>query len=416
MTQSRRFGLLGRKLGHSLSPEIHALLADYEYQLYPTEPENLDVFFADPALDGFNVTIPYKVEAFARCAARSPAAERIGNVNTVVRRPDGSWFGDNTDYYGFLQMAARIGCTFREKKVVVLGSGGASRTVAAAAADQGARAIVTVSRRGADNYQTLDRHADAEIVVNTTPVGMYPDTGVAPVDLTQFPRCEAVLDLIYNPARTALLQQAAALGIDHVGGLYMLVAQAVRAAELFSGAPIAPTEIDRVHDAILRDQKNIVLIGMPGCGKSTAARLLAERSGRPVIDLDACIEAQGTPIPTLIAEAGEAEFRRRESEVLRQYAKEKGQIIATGGGAILLPENRLALRENSTVVLLHTPVDRLATEGRPLSAGGAERLQALYLARMPLYLETADVAVAVAPDPLLTVRRIEQQVFGKTLK
>ncbi|MBR2731977.1 MAG: shikimate kinase [Clostridia bacterium] len=408
MAKTGRFGLLGGKLGHSLSPEIHAMLATYEYRLYPTEPEGLDAFFADPALDGFNVTIPYKVEAFRRCGERSPAAERIGSVNTVVRRADGTLFGDNTDYFGFLQMAARIGCVFRGKKVVILGTGGASRTVQAAAADGGARAVVCISRKGEETYETLDRHADAEIVVNTTPVGMYPATGVSPVDLTRFPRCEAVLDLIYNPARTALLQQAAALGIDHVGGLYMLVAQALRSAEQFLGAPIPLTEIDRIHDKILRDQKNIVLIGMPGCGKSTVARLLGARTGRPVVDLDACIEAQGTPIPALIAQRGEAEFRRIESAVLRQYAKEKGQIIATGGGAVLLPENRLALRENSTVVLLDAPLAQLATEGRPLSAGGPARLRELHQTRMPLYLETADVTVAVAHDPLLTVQRIEQ--------
>ena len=408
MKKPGRFGLLGGKLGHSLSPEIHAMLADYEYRLYPTEQAGLDAFFADPALDGFNVTIPYKVEAYRRCDVRSPAAERIGSVNTVVRRANGDLYGDNTDYFGFLQMAARIRCGFQGKKVVILGTGGASRTVQAAAADGGARAVVCISRRGEETYQTLDRHADAEIVVNTTPVGMYPETGVAPVDLTRFPRCEAVLDLIYNPARTALLQQAEKLGIAQVGGLYMLVAQALRSAEQFLSASIPLTEIDRIHDSILRSQKNIVLIGMPGCGKSTAARLLGERTGRPVVDLDACIEAQGTPIPTLIAQCGEAEFRRRESAVLRQYAKEKGQIIATGGGAILLPENRLALRENATVVLLDAPLEQLATEGRPLSAGGPERLQALRAARMPLYLETADVAVAVASDPLLTVQRIEQ--------
>ncbi|MBQ6266470.1 MAG: shikimate kinase [Clostridia bacterium] len=408
MANGGRFGLLGGKLGHSLSPEIHALLAEYEYRLYPTEPEGLDAFFADASLDGFNVTIPYKVEAFRRCTVRSPSAERIGSVNTVVRRADGTLYGDNTDYFGFLQMAARIHCSFQGKKVVIFGTGGASRTVQAAAADGGARAVVCISRTGAETYQTLDRHADAEIIVNTTPVGMYPDTGKAPADLTLFPRCEAVLDLIYNPARTALLQQAAALGIDHVGGLYMLVAQALRSAEQFLGASIPLTEIDRIHDRILRAQKNIVLIGMPGCGKSTAARLLGERTGRPVVDLDACIEAQGTSIPALIEQYGEAEFRRRESEVLRQYAKEKGQIIATGGGAILLPENRLALRENSEVVFLDAPLAQLATDGRPLSAGGPARLQALAQTRMPLYLETADVTVEVAQDPLLTVTRIEQ--------
>lgn len=400
------FGLLGRKLGHSLSPQIHSHLCDYEYKLYPTEPEKLDEFFADTRLKGFNVTIPYKVEAFNRCAELSETAKKAGSVNTVIRKPDGTLYGDNTDYFGFLYMANKIGCSFRNKKVLILGSGGASLTAQLVSADEGAKEIIVVSRNGENNYDNISLHYDADIVINTTPVGMYPNNGERLVDLSKFTKCKKALDLIYNPARTVFLLDAQKLGIDCVNGLPMLVAQALRAAEVFKGKSIPLTEIDRIHDIILGNQKNIVLVGMPGCGKSTLARLISEKTGRECVDTDSLVELCGETIPQIFDKYGETEFRNRETQAVKSVAKEQGRIIATGGGAILREENRTALRENSTVIFLNAPVERLATNGRPLSKD-IETLRKMYEQRLPLYLETADLTVEVDADPEVTLRRIK---------
>ena len=401
------FGLLGRKLAHSLSPQIHSLMCDYEYKLCPTEPEMLDAFFADTKLDGFNVTIPYKVEAYNRCSDLSETAKKAGSVNTVIRRKDGTLYGDNTDYFGFLYMAKKIGCDFKGKKVLILGSGGASLTAQLVAADEGAKEIIVVSRSGENNYGNISLHYDADIIVNTTPVGMYPHNGERLIDLSQFKKCRKALDLIYNPARTVFLLDAQKLGIDCVNGLPMLVAQALRAAEVFTGKEIPLSEIDRIHDVILGNQKNIVLVGMPGCGKSTVARLLAEKTGRECVDTDSLVELCGETIPEIFEKYGEEEFRRRETEAIKSVAKEQGRIIATGGGAILREENRIALRENSTVIFLNAPIESLATDGRPLSKN-LDALKKMYSIRLPLYLEAADVTIEVDPDPQETLRRIFQ--------
>ena len=400
-----KFGLLGRKLGHSLSPQIHSLLCDYEYKLYPKEPEELDGFFADTRLSGFNVTIPYKVEAYNRCSELSETAKKAGSVNTVIRRPDGSLFGDNTDYFGFLYMAKKIDCDFSGKKVLILGSGGASLTAQLVSADEGAREIIVVSRNGENNYDNISRHYDADIIINTTPVGMYPNNGKRLIDLSKFTKCKKALDLIYNPARTVFLLDAQKLGIDCINGLPMLVAQALRAAEIFTGKEILLSEIDRIHDIILSNQKNVVLVGMPGCGKSTVARLLSENLGREAVDTDSLVEECGETIPEIFEKYGETEFRNREAAVIKAVAKEHGKIIATGGGAILREENRIALRENSTVIFLNAPIESLATDGRPLSKD-LETLKKMHAQRLPLYLETADITVEVDNNPEETLRRI----------
>ncbi len=404
------FGLLGRKLGHSLSPQIHSLLCDYEYKLYPTEPEKLDDFFSDTGLSGFNVTIPYKIEAFNRCDECSDIAKKAGSVNTVIRRTDGSLYGDNTDYFGFSYMAEKCGCDFRDKKVLILGSGGASLTVQHVVADKNAREVIVISRSGENNYKNISRHHDADIIINTTPVGMYPNNGERLIDLAKFKKCKKALDLIYNPARTVFLLDAEKLGIDCINGLYMLVAQALRAAEIFTGESIPLSRIDEVYNKIISDQKNIVLIGMPGCGKSTCAGLLSKITGRKCVDTDALVvEASGESIPDIFAKYGEEEFRKRETEAVRAASKQAGQIIATGGGAILREENRIALRENSTVIFLKAPVEGLATDGRPLSKN-EEALRKMFEIRYPLYLETADYTIEVDPDPEITVRRITECV------
>ena len=388
---AERFGLLGRKLGHSWSPQIHTLLCGYEYGLYETEPEDLADFLRTTDLAGMNVTIPYKKDVVPFCADLSDAARAIGSVNTLVRTPAG-WYGDNTDYAGFTAMAARCGVPVAEKKALVFGSGGASLAVIAALTDLGAGPIVNISRSGPDSYENLDRHADARILVNTTPLGMYPDTGVSPVDLADFPACEAVLDVVYNPARTKLLLDAEARGIPHMGGLTMLVAQARRSAEQFAGTSIPDERVYEITDILEKQTRNIVLIGMPGCGKTTVGRLLAKRLGRPLLDADALIaERAGVSIPDIFRAEGEEGFRRRETEVLGSLGKGSGAVIATGGGCVTRRENYPLLHQNGVIVWIRRDLSKLPTAGRPLSQ--AYSPEALYARRKDLYAAFADRTV-----------------------
>ena len=361
----QRYGLLGEKLGHSYSPQIHAQLASYPYDLYEVAPERLDAFLRTTELAGMNVTIPYKKAVIPYCKALSPAAARIGSVNTLVRRADG-WYGDNTDYDGFCYMARDF--AIAGKKALVLGNGGVSLTVQQALRDLGAREVVVISRRGPDNYENLARHADAQIIANATPVGMYPNNGASPLDLAGFPRLEGVLDLIYNPARTALLLQAERRGIACNGGLGMLVAQAKRAAELFTGRAIADGEIERITRCLAGQMQNIVLIGMPGCGKTTLGKALADRLGRPFYDADTVLEQRaGRSIPEIFRCDGEAAFRALETQTLAELGKGSGAVIATGGGCVTRPENAPLLRQNGRVVWVKRPLDRLPVSGRPVS-------------------------------------------------
>jgi len=279
-------GLLGEKLGHSYSPQIHAKLGDYEYRLYEKSPEEVEDFIKNGDFDGLNVTIPYKKTIAPLCADLSPQARLLGSVNTIVRRPDGSLYGDNTDYYGFKELLRENGIDPSGKKCVVLGSGGASVTVCAVLNELGASEIAVISRSGSDNYENIEKHADASLLVNTTPVGMYPNNGEAPLQLSVFNSLDAVIDVIYNPAHTALLLQAESLGIPYANGLYMLVSQAKRSSELFTGSVIDDELQDDITDALSADMQNIVLIGMPGCGKTTIGSLLAELTGREFLDVD----------------------------------------------------------------------------------------------------------------------------------
>lgn len=401
-----QFGLLGRSLAHSLSPQIHQCFGDYPYALYCREPETLPAFFRDKSLTGFNVTVPYKLEALRACDVLSDEAKRIGAVNTVLRRDDGTLYGDNTDYFGFCYLAKRNGVEFRGKKVVVLGSGGASRTVRTVATDAGARQVVVISRTGEDNYQNINRHFDAEILVNTTPVGMYPHNLASPVSLEGFHCLQAVLDLIYNPMQTALLRDAQQRKIRCANGLAMLVAQALPAARLFSGKDLPDSLIETTIQTLEHQQRNIVLIGMPGCGKSTVGALLAEALGKTFLDTDAMVEAEaGMPIPAIFAQEGEAGFRAREAAAVRDAGKRLSCVIATGGGSILTEENRAALRQNAVVVYLKKDLHALATDGRPLSKD-ENALQLLYRQRKPIYEAFADCSVPVADTAQTTTERV----------
>ena len=385
-------GLLGQKLGHSYSPAIHGMLAGYDYQLFEREPEQLEDFLKNGDWDGINVTIPYKKAVLPYCAELSDTARRIGSVNTIVRRPDGSLYGDNTDAYGFESLVGKSGIDVRGKKALVLGSGGASVTVVAVLKALGAESVTVISRSGEDNYNNLDRHADAQIIANTTPVGMYPNNGQAAVDLAQFPQCEGVLDVVYNPARTALLLQAEKLGIPCAGGLYMLVAQAKRSSELFTGSSIPDGEIGRIEKVLSGQMKNIVLVGMPSSGKSTLAAALGETLGRTVYEADALIEQEaGMAIPAIFAQYGEGHFRALETEILSRLGKLSGAVISTGGGCVTREENYDLLHQNGTIIWLQRGTEKLDKTGRPISL--KSDLNELYQKREPMYRRFADAAV-----------------------
>jgi len=381
-------GLLGRKLGHSYSPQIHAFLGNYEYTLYEKEPDQLEEFLKNGDFTGINVTIPYKKDVIPYLDALTPTAEKLGAVNTIVRR-DGKLIGHNTDYFGFTQMLASLPHSVKGEKVLVLGSGGASNTVVAVLKDRGAN-VVVVSRTGKDHYDNLHLHKDARLIVNTTPVGMYPNTGKSPVSLEKFPRLQGVLDLIYNPARTALLMDAEKLGLPAINGLLMLVAQAKESAEWFQLTKIPNDTIWKIYTKLNAKMQNIVLIGMPGCGKSTVGALLAQKLNMPFVDADAAlIRMTGKTIPDIFAEGGEDAFRKIETQTLFQLGMASGTVIATGGGCVTREENYRLLHQNGIIIWLKRQLDKLPTEGRPLSQGNS--LYDMWQIREPMYRQFADL-------------------------
>ena len=385
-------GLLGEKLGHSYSPQIHAELADYEYKLYEKAPDEVEDFVLRGDWHGLNVTIPYKKTVIPFCDELSETAQAIGSVNTLLKRPDGTIFGDNTDAFGFETLLTQtLKADISGWKALVLGTGGASVTVCAMLRKRGAQ-VVPISRSGKDNYTNHEWHRDAKLLVNTTPVGMYPKNGASLVDLGVFPKLEAVLDVVYNPARTALLLQAEKRGIPCAGGLTMLVAQAKRSAEIFLAHALPDGEIARITRQLARQMQNVILIGMPGSGKSTVGRLLAEKLGRPLLEADKELEkAAGMSIPVIFANEGEAGFRRRETAILAELGKQSGTVISTGGGCVTREENYPLLHQNGVIVWIRRDLNCLAREGRPLSLNAD--LSAMYTVRAPLYERFADFAV-----------------------
>ncbi len=386
-----RYGLVGQTLGHSFSPQLHRELSGMDYALFELRPEQLEGFLRAGAFDGVNVTIPYKKAAMAYCDRLTGQARRIGSVNTILRRPDGTLVGHNTDYDGVLYLLRSAGAQVEGKKALVLGSGGASLAVRAALSDLGAGAVVTISRSGADHYGNLERHRDAAVIVNATPVGMYPDNEGCPLSLDGFPVLEGVFDLIYNPGRTQLLLQAGRRGLIRAGGLGMLAAQAW-AAERFWGIEVPERQLELAARRLEGRSRNILLIGMPGCGKSAVGQQLARRLGRPLADLDHLAEQQaGRTIPQIFQQQGEEAFRRLEHQVLLQQARRSGIVIAAGGGVVTRPENLDPMRWNSTVVFLRRDLAQLPRDGRPLSQ--REGVERLYRQRLPLYQAAADLTV-----------------------
>lgn len=403
------YGLLGRTLRHSYSPQIHALLGDYEYRLFEVEPQDLEAFLKKREFGGINVTIPYKKDVLPYLSGISDNAKRIGAVNTIIVKEDGGLYGDNTDYDGFLCLVQKSGFQVKGKKALVLGTGGASLPISAVLSDLGAREVVFISRSGENNYQNLSRHADADFIVNTTPVGMYPNNLKAPLSLSEFPNLSGVLDIVYNPQKTKLILDAERLGIPAYSGLLMLVAQGKRAAELFLGHDIPDSETDRIFKKLSTEMQNIVLVGMPGCGKTTVGKALAEQLNRPFFDADEeILKRTGKSAEAWIEACGEAVFRQKETEVLESLCKQSGTVIATGGGAVTVPENADILRQNSIVFFINRDVSALPVEGRPLSKATA--LSEMYKVRLPMYRSVCDYEIAADGSVEAVVRRILEEL------
>lgn len=404
-------GLLGRKLGHSYSPQIHAFLGDYSYELFEREPEDVEDFLKSGDFTAINVTIPYKKTVMPYCKL-TDTAKYMGSVNTIIRQQDGSLIGHNTDYFGFSSMVHRSGLNPRGKKVLVLGSGGASVTAVAVLKEMGAN-VIMISRSGENHYGNLHLHQDASIICNTTPVGMFPNTGVSPIDLTLFPNLEGVLDMIYNPSRTKLLMDTEQMGLISCNGLWMLVAQAKEAAEWFLDQKLPDDLIETVYHSMQMQMENLILIGMPGCGKSTIGELLAKELGKPFLDADRCLEEYfSNSIPTIFSEEGESGFRKKETFILEQLGKKSGLIIATGGGCVTKEENYPLLHQNGRIFWIRRDLDLLPTDGRPLSQ--ANKLSTLFEQRKSLYEAFADETADNNADPAGTVKLIQSMWENKT--
>lgn len=402
------YGLLGEKLGHSFSPEIHSMLGNYEYRLFEVEKNELENFIKHGEWDGINVTIPYKKTVMSYLDEISENAQKIGSVNTVVRRSDGTLFGDNTDYYGFLYTVKRSGINFDGKKVLVLGTGGASLAVKAVISDLNAGEIISISRSGENNYQNIKNHADADIIVNTTPVGMYPKNLVSPVKVSDFTHLSAVFDIIYNPQKTQLILDAEKLDIPAFSGLSMLVAQAKRASEIFFDKEIDDSVTERILKKISTDMKNIVLIGMPGSGKSSIGTFLAEKTGREFLDTDEEAEKiAGLSPAEIIKTQGEKSFRKIENDAVKSICKLSGKIIATGGGVVTNDDNFDAIRQNSTVFFINRDISALPTDNRPLSQKNS--LDDMFKIRLPLYRKFCDFEI----DGNSTIEEVAQRILER---
>jgi len=388
-----KFGLLGRTLGHSFSPRIHNALGNTNYELFEREPSQLQEFFADPELQGINITFPYKVNALEACDVVDPRAERIGCVNTMVRK-DGKWHGYNTDYDGFVFTLKHAGIDVSGKECIILGDGASSATVHVALEDLGAKSITHLSRKTAPLYTDAPNYYEtAQIIINCTPIGMYPHNPASLIDIMQFSKLEGVVDLIYNPRRTVLLLQAEMMDIPHCDGLPFLVAQGVEAANHFQGESFGTKEIEQILQDMRREKENIILIGMPGVGKTTVGKAIGKEMGRTCIDVDQELAKEIGDISTYITEQGEAAFREKEAEMIAKLGTETGLVISTGGGCVTVPKNYAHLRQNGRIYQLTQPVEKLSTSGRVLSGGGIERLRELEETRTPMYESFAQCIV-----------------------
>ena len=397
-------GLLGKKLSHSFSPQIHGELADYSYSLIELSEDEVGRFLKGGNFDALNVTIPYKKTVMPYLDEISDKARRIGAVNTITKTKSGTLRGDNTDYYGFWHTVETSGIAIKNQKVLILGTGGASLTAKTVCEDMGAEEITFVSRSGETNYENVyEKCADTEVIINCTPVGMYPKNGISPIVLEKFKNCKGVIDMLYNPAKTELLISAEKLRIKCVNGLTMLVAQAKKACELFLDQKISDDEIGKITNLIAHQMQNIILVGMPGCGKTTVGQLLSELTGRKVVDTDFMItEKHGRTPAEIIKTDGEEAFRIIESEAVAEAGKMSGVIIATGGGAVTKDINKNPLCQNGKIIFINRSLKALDTFDRPLS----KNLEALYEKRLPLYRNFCDFEVLNDSSPKLCAQTI----------
>lgn len=384
-----KYALIGKTLVHSYSKIIHEAMGEYEYDLVSLSEDEVGSFARNCNYGGFNVTIPYKQTIMPFCDFISPQAVKIGSVNTVLKK-DGKLYGYNTDYDGFDALAKRGGIDFANKKVAILGSGGTYLTAKAVVSDSGAKEIISVSRNGEFNYTNINKWNDCEIIINTTPVGMYPKSGESVISLEDFPKCQGVIDVIYNPCKTRLIFEAQQKGIPAIGGLYMLVYQAKRAFEIFLGKELSLEKTEEIFQKLCRDMTNIILIGMPGCGKSTLGKLIAKETNREFMDTDEEIVKEAKiSIPEIFEKYGEEHFRTLESEIALKCGSLSGKVIATGGGIVTKERNLYALKQNSTIYYIKRDTDKLSMKGRPLSKD-RERLYEMEKERTPLYERFAD--------------------------
>lgn len=398
-----KYGLIGEHLTHSYSCDIHAQIADYEYELCELRPEEVGPFLEKRDFCAINVTIPYKQTVMPYLDEISETAQRIGAVNTIVNR-GGVLYGDNTDFAGMRALSENIGLSLAGKKVLILGTGGASKTAQALAKFMGAEEYYCVSRFGRDGSITYERaiaeHADAQVIINATPVGMFPRSAGRPIDISAFPALEGVLDAIYNPLRTNLVLDAQERGLPAAGGLYMLSAQAVHASAVFRGIEVDPKLIDKAYKSVKTAKQNIVLVGMPSSGKTTVGGILAEKTGLELADTDEYIVKKiGMPIADYFAKYGEAEFRKIEKETIAELSGTGGKVIATGGGAVLDKDNIRALKQNGVIVFLDRALNNLvATDDRPLSSE-RDKLERLYAERYDIYKACAEVYIDANTTP-----------------
>lgn len=391
------YGLIGKKLGHSFSPYIHNRIFGYDYNLFEMSEEELARFMKDKSFSAVNVTVPYKQIVMPYLDEISDEAKEIGAVNTVINR-NGKLYGYNTDCYGLTELINHNGISILGKKVLILGNGGTSKTAFYVAKKMGAGSITKVSlfdEEGCISYEkAASQHNDAEIIINTTPCGMFPKIGEAAIDIGGFDRLEAIVDVVYNPLKSKLVCDGLAKGIKSVGGLYMLVAQAAKAAELFVDRSVDLAIIDEIFSDLWKAKENIVLIGMPGSGKSTVGKGLAEKLGKSFADSDEVIAAKTGKTPAeIIKESGETEFRRIESEIIKELSASQNAVIATGGGAVLKSENMALLKENGIIVFLDRPIDNIIpTADRPLSSDRAS-LEKRYNERYGLYTSYCNIHI-----------------------
>ncbi len=409
------YGCIGEKLKHSFSKEIHNLIADYDYEIVEIAKEDLDSFAIKKDFKAINVTIPYKEKIMPHLYWIDEHAKLIGSVNTVVNK-DGKLYGYNTDFYGMTKLIEKLKLSLENKKVAILGSGGTSKTAQAVSKSLNAKQVLVVSRNSSDttiDYQTfVSEHKDTHIIINTTPIGMYPNVEDSPIDLSIFSKLEGVIDAIYNPLRTVLVSQALSLGIPAEGGLYMLVAQAVKASEIFVDTKLDDSILDKTYNSVINQKENVVITGMPASGKSTVGKIIAKLLGKQFVDTDEEIEKLGKPIPEIIKHDGENTFRQIEADVVKKVSKNTGLVISTGGGAILKEENVFALKQNGRLYFIDRPLELLIpTDDRPLSSNKTD-MEKLYNKRYSIYDSTCDQKVEANCTP----EEVAKKIIGDYVK